>query len=697
MESTFGPRPVEPDPTHAELLEVLANTMQLEHDPLAIDDALAEMTPGAPWPNQIDELLAAVGLRVRWMVAPLDDAAKLARSDLPVIGRTDAGTVWVLDGQGLVGVHATPIGDPRSGRWMTVNALRKRIGAEARTWGLVEPVLPSAPLACPDGTKSPQQRLWSLLWVERRDVYVVMMFGAVAGLLSLATPLAIQLLINWLAFGALLQPVLILGIALFVVLMLAAAMQLLQRVGVEALERRVFVRTVADLSTRLSRVRISAFDGISGPELANRFFDVLTVQKAAGTLLLDGFTAALQVAVAVLLLGVYHPYLLVFDLFLLAGMLVVLLGLGKGAQATAIAESKTKYAVAAWIEEVARHPMVLRQDRSRLAESRADELARSWLTKRRGHFRIFLRQYAGVQGLQVLMSATLLVASGALVLSGELTIGQLVAAEFIVTTALLGFAKFADKLDTYYDLLAGIDKLGNLLDLPPERAMGLNLPDRTEPMSVEVQDASWSYRSGGGLPPVNLDLPAGSRTVVVGAPGTGKSTLAAVVVGFRRPDEGVVRHDDMDITLLRPEARYARVLKLAAGDELAGSIFDNIALGRSGVSVAMAWEALDRVGLRRRVEGLPDGIQTQLDSGGAPLSDAERRGLLVARAIVREPRLLVIDGLLDGLPSTVHHKFLKLLTDSGAPWTLLVLTSEANAFDHQFRSLTLGPGGLNER
>ncbi len=697
MESTVAPVGPPSETEHVELVEVLASSMTLEYDPVLIETAVAEVDPTASWAVQVDDVLAAAGLRVRWMVAPLEDAARLARPDLPVIGRSPSGTVWVLDGRGLGYTHGIPIADPRGPRWMGRKALVARIGNEARTWGLVEPILPAAPLACPDGSKTPVQRLWSLMWVERSDVAVVMLYGAVAGLLSLATPLAVQVLIDWLAFGALLQPVIILGVALFVVLLLAAALQLLQRISVESIERRVFVRTVTDLSTRLSRVRIEALDGLSGPELANRFFDVLTVQKAAGTLLLDGFTALLQVGVAVLLLGLYHPYLLVFDLFLIAGMLFVLVMLGRGAQETAIQESKKKYAVAAWIEEVARHPMVLRQDASRLAETRADDLSRAWLTKRRGHFRVFMRQYAGVQVLQVLMSTVLLVASGALVLEGELTIGQLVAAEFIVTTALLGFAKFADKLDTFYDLLAGVDKLGNLLDLPPERSTGLGIHGSGAAVQVELQRATFEYSSGGGLPPVDLVLPAGSRTMVYGAPGSGKSTLAAVVVGLRPPRAGVVRHDGVDIAQLRPEARYRGVMKLAQPDSLAGSIFDNITLGRPGLSLSTAWDALDRVGLRRRVEALPDGIQTLLDSDGSPLSDAERRTLLVSRAIVRAPRLLVLDGLLDGLPPTTKHRLTKLVADPHAPWTLLVTTSESNDFDPSFRSLNLGPGGLDER
>ena len=489
-----------------------------------------------------------------------------------------------------------------------------------------------------------------------------------------------------------LQPILILGGALALTLALAAGLQLLQRFGVETIERRLFVRTVADLAARLSRVRVSALDGLSGPELANRFFDVLTLQKAAGTLLLDGFTALLQVTVAVVVLGLYHPWLLVFDVVLLAGMVLVLFPLGRGAQRTAILESKAKYAVAAWIEEVARHPIVLRQDGSELALNRADMLARTWLRTRSDHFRVFLRQFTGVQFLQVLMSALLLIASGALVLQGEITVGQLVAGEFIVATALLGFAKFADKLDTVYDLLAGVDKLGSLLDLPPERLDGL--APHVEPgrgSHVEVEDAKLAPE----LPVVSLSLPPGSRTTVLGGPGTGKSRLSSLVAGYRTPTTGVVRRDGLDIRQMRPSARYDGVVRICPRDLIGGSLRDNISLGRPGITDQLVWESLRAVGLQSVVEQLPRGLDTEIDGVGRPLSTAQGRALLVARAIVGTPRLLIVDGVLDGLPPELRGSLQELLIQDDAPWTLLLLTSNPASVHPKTTLRTLSDQGLS--
>jgi ABC-type bacteriocin/lantibiotic exporter with double-glycine peptidase domain len=673
----------------SELLAELCALTDVDTDAGRIGDAV-DRSPG------FEEAASCLGLRVRWLVAPIDDAVALATPEVPLVTFPPDGGAWILNRTGPRGVYLTELHGLVFRRWAPRARLRKRLGRGGVPWAMIEPALPVAALASPGRPRSPLRRLLSLLWLERRDGLVVMLYGAVAGLLSLATPLAIQVLINWLAFGALLQPVFLLGGVLLTCLALAAGMQLLQRIAVETIERRIFVRTVADLSVRLARVQVSAFDGRHGPELANRFFDVLTLQKAASTLLLDGFTALLQVAVAVSLLGLYHPWLLLFDLILLLGMAMALIPLGFGAERTAIKESKAKYEMAAWIEEIARHPIALRMNDAQLAQRRAEQLARTWLERRRDHFRVFLRQYAGVQALQVTMSVVLLIACGALVLRGQLTVGQLVAAEFIVNTALVGFAKFADKLDTVYDLLAGVDKLGSLLDLPPEDPSGL--PRMGEgPATGELDGATLTYDEGGTLPPIDLRLPSGSRTILYALPGTGKSTLAQLVTGIRFATGGIVRHDGVNVRQLRPEARYDGISLLRGDDLLHASVRDNVALGRPHLDDARVWKALRHVGLADRIERLSQGLDTIIDPKGLPLSEVELRALLVARAIACRPRLVVVDGVLDGLPASSRDQLRRLLMRPDAPWTLLVLTADARVPTTAARCYTLDAGGLSER
>jgi putative ABC transport system ATP-binding protein len=720
-----------------------------------IEDALEalESSAGDSWSRRLELGLGARGHRVRWTQALVADARALARPDLPVLAQGDDGSFWLLDDQLLGWTRATRLAGPFSTRWLSLRALERRIGEGSRPWASIEPILPASAMS---GGASPARRLWGLVRAERGDVAVIVLYAATAGALALAAPIAIQVLINWLAFGALVQPIVGLGLVLIACLTLAAAAGVMQRIVLETLERRIFVRVVADLSARLPRAQLHALDGVDGEELANRFFDVLTLQKAAGTLLLDGVTSALQVIVAVVLLGLYHPWLLLFDLLLLSGMALVLAPHLRAAVDTAVVESKKKYRVAGWIEELTRRPLAFRLGgATALAERRADELAREWLVARSAHFGVYLRQVVGVHALHVLANGGLLVACGALVLRGELTLGQLVAAEFVVAAALLGIVKFTDKLDTVYDLLAGLDKVGALLDVPPELQRGS--VTRPQVGGVRVSARGVSARQ---LRPVSFELEPGSRAAVLAAAGQGKSTLAELVVGVRAPESGRIELDEAPAERWAPDARYGDALLLRIDTLVLSSVRDNLALGRE-LPDEILWEALRRVGLADRIGELQDGLDQglgscippslatrwrkstarsastgsgaadfaagpgslgssfppslatrwrkstvraastgsgaadfaagpgSLGSSGSPLSSLEVRALLVARALVIRPRLLVVDGLLDGLGQRGRALLLPPLTEPAASWTLLLLTAEPEVARHTPHTLTL--------
>jgi len=655
------------------------------------------------WPNRLDSVAEAVGLRVRWSRATAEEAAAIARADLPVVTCVDdphTGPVWVLvEGRwnGHVLVQRFP--DLHPPRRMNPAELNRRILGERsgalHLWGLVEPAHPAGPVVSTtnDGQKpTPLRRLVSLLQAEKPDMIAIVLYAVAIGLLSLATPIAIQVLINWLAFGALQQPIIALSLVLFTCLALAAGLRALQRLAVEVVQRRIFVRMVSDLTTRLTRVRVRAFDDQYGPELVNRFFDVLTVQKAVSTLLLDGMGAALQAMVGLLLLAVYHPILLAYDVAILLVLGTILFVLGRGASKTAIKESKAKYAVAFWMEELARHPMVFKlADGGRLALGRADQLTREYLETRDAHWRIYFRQMIASWGAQVVASVALLAIAGWLVLDGELSVGQLVAAEFIVTAALAGFAKFAHKLDVYYDLLAGIDKLGQLVDLPQESAVGLTPPRTNGPASIRLDGITAGYPgSGRSVGPVDLTIEAGQRIAVLGRPGVGKSTICDVLLGVRRPMSGRVYRDGMDLVDLRPSAVFRDAVLARGVDIVHGTISENVALGRPNVSVLEVRRALQRVGLRKAVEALPDDVETVLGPTGAPLSSSQALRLMVARTLVAEPRLVVIDGLLDSIPDDERETLLAPLVRKDAPWTLVVFTEIPAVAEHLPIVHTLG-------
>ena len=272
---------------------------------------------------------------------------------------------------------------------------------------------------------SPLRRARQLLALDGQDIAVIVIYGVALGLLSLAVPVAVQSLVNTVAFGSLIQPLIVLTVLLALALTGAGILRALQIRIAEMLQRRLFVRLVTEIGARLPRVSGTALRDANGPELLNRFFDVFTTQKSVASLLLGGIDAVLIALVGLIVLAFYHPALLAFDIVLILGAVFVLIPLGRGGTATSIAESKAKYAVVGWLEEMARHPLSFKlAGGDDLARFQVETLARSYLDKRDRHFRIVYRQVVGALGIEVVASVALLAVGGLLVIERQLSVSS---------------------------------------------------------------------------------------------------------------------------------------------------------------------------------------------------------------------------------------------------------------------------------
>jgi putative ABC transport system ATP-binding protein len=346
----------------------------------------------------------------------------------------------------------------------------------------------------------PWVRLRALLSFERNEMWIAVIYSAAIGVLSLVTPIATQALVNTIAFGNLVQPLLVLTLIVLAGLGVLTVFQALRIQVVEILQRRVFVRCATQVLHRLLRARRDAFDEHYGPELVNRFFDVVTVQKSAAMLLLDGLSVLMQTTAGLIVLAIYHPWLLAFDLILIVLIFIVLVPMGSGAIETCIRESKAKYQLVAWFEELPRHPLSFRSPAAMAyATGRTDALVRNYLTYRAKHFRVLLRQIIGSIGLGAIATASLLGVGGLLVMQRQLTLGQLVAAELIVAMVIAGFSKFGKHLEVFYDMMAAIDKLGQLTDLPQEEPGGEAIRRESRGASVTIRELRFGYP---GRPPL---------------------------------------------------------------------------------------------------------------------------------------------------------------------------------------------------
>ncbi|BBM83488.1 peptidase domain-containing ABC transporter [Candidatus Uabimicrobium amorphum] len=568
-------------------------------------------------------------------------------------------------------------------KWISLSKIRKIIGEEkvslGKTWLAASSGLPLSPLESRYHKKalSPQRRLFQFLKIEKNDLYAVFIYSLVAGFFYLVTPIVVQTLVNTIAFGTLLQPLLILTIALFFILAFAAIIGTLNSYVVELIQQRLFAKLACDLSYRLPRVKFSSFDRHNPPELVNRFFDIVTVQKSASSLVIDGLSIVLQTIIGMIFLMLYHPILLIFNVVLLASICYVLFALGYGAIRTSVKESYAKYDVVGWLQDIVRNRIVFKsQGGLNYLSKQSDAYTRNYLKARKNHFRILLWQIIGFFGVQAFANAAVLGFGGYLVIQGELSLGQLVAAEIIIALITLNLTKFSKHLAVYYDLVAATDKLGYLIDLSMERNNG-DFINIDKPIEVKVKNLTFSYKTNTVLRNAEMVIPQGKMVGLVGKTGSGKSTLLEVLYGLRTQSSGRVLFNNVDNRyFFLPNLRAH--LSLSRGQELfAGTIRENICLDRP-LEISKINDVLYELGILDFIQKMPDGLETKVTSLGNPLSQGLTYCIVIARAVLSGARLIIIDQLLDSIDGDLRKKIADYLKSCCEEGLFTVLISAYN-------------------
>lgn len=306
-----------------------------------------------------------------------------------------------------------------------------------------------------------------LLGLEKGDIFSLAVYSATVGVLYLALPLAAQALFANVAFGTLLQPVVVLAAIVFAVLTFSGILSLLENIVVERLQRRYFARLALAFAESLSNSEAGTIDRSTSIDRANRFFEVVNVQKTTYTLLLDGLALLLQMFFGMALLAVYHPLLLAFDLCLILALLLIVFLWGRRCVETAVDESRAKLDVGNWLHALAADPkQYTTEEGHNRAIYHADELATNYIKHRRRHFHFLFAQISCAVLLQIIANASVLVIGGWLVIEGQLTLGQLVAAEIVVSALAAGIGKLGKYLEAFYDLSAATDKVAHVLFAP---------------------------------------------------------------------------------------------------------------------------------------------------------------------------------------------------------------------------------------
>ncbi len=528
---------------------------------------------------------------------------------------------------------------------------------------------------------SPVRRLFSLLGTERKEIIYILFYAIIIGFVSLILPLCIQTTIELVSGGVVFSSVYVMIGLVIVGVLLTGALQIIQISLVEFLQRRIFSKAAFEFAYRLPRLRMEAILKNYAPELVNRFFDVMTIQKGLPKLLIDLSSSAIQILFGLLLISLYHPFFVFFGLFLLTSLVVIFYVTGPRGLHSSIQESKYKYKVAQWLEELARAlPSFKLAGNTDLPIRKTDYNVNNYLKYRKTHFSTLVTQFSFIVLFKALITGGLLIMGTLLVIDRKITLGQFVAAEIVIILILNAVEKIIMYMDVVYDLLTAVDKVSHVTDIPIEKTGGMDFA-RTDPkgFGIRIKELSYRYAESEKYALQNLDLQINPGQIVcIAGPGNaGKTTLTNILTGFYTDFDGVATINqyslrDLDLTHLRDQVAK----NISQEDLFDGTLLENLTVGKSNTTVEYVIDAIDRVGLSDDINRLPMGLETPIVSGGKGLSHTMVQKLILARCLAKRPKLIVLNDFFTALTKADKMKLLSCLVREDRTWTLLVISND---------------------
>ena len=529
---------------------------------------------------------------------------------------------------------------------------------------------------------TPVQRLLRLLGQFRREIRYIILYAVVAGLINLSLPLGIQAIIGQIAGGGISASWGVLVLFVIVGALLVGVLRLMQLSIMESLQRRIFASSAVEFAVRIPRLNLELLRKEHLPELVNRFFDTLTLQKGLPKILMEGSTAVLQIVFSLMLLSFYHSTFVLFSILLLGILFVLFSWTGPRGIQTSLKESKYKYKLAFWLEEVGRVASTFKlAGENRFPLLRADELTVDYLNAREKHWRILVAQFVSSIAFRVLVLSGFLILGSLLVIDNQLNIGQFVASEILVLFVIDSVEKLILLHETGYDVLTATEKIGQVSDLPIERDDGVRFEEYSanRPLAVELRNLSYQYDDGDTpvLKNLNLLIKSGEHVAITGYSGAGKSTLMQVLSVGKRDFTGSLLFNGLPKRNLHLRSLREHIGDLSSQEEIfKGTIRENIDLGNEHISLQRVLQVVEDVGLNEFTRDLPQGLDAELLPGGKNIPRSVVTKILVARAIAGLPKLLAMEEPLGNLNFRDRLRIPHLLIDKKQPWTLVGVTSD---------------------
>jgi ABC-type bacteriocin/lantibiotic exporter with double-glycine peptidase domain len=491
-------------------------------------------------------------------------------------------------------------------------------------------------------------KLFRLLRLDGKEITALYLLSILSGLIQLSLPLGIQAIINFaiVATGRNQLPASMWVLILLVVLgvLFTGMLKINQMKIVEKIQQKIFTRFSFEFSYRIPKLNVKSIDQYHLPELVNRFFDIPTLQKSMAKLLLDIPTAVIQLCFGLILLAFYNSVFIVFGIILLVVLYLILyISSPKGFEAS-LEESNYKYDIGGWVQEIARGIKTFKFFNSfNLHLEKTNHLLVGYLHSRNRHFQILKLQYWSLVVFKILITASMLIVGGILLIRQEINIGQFIAAEIIILTIMNAVEKLIISLETVYDLLTSVEKINKITEKPIDEEGSYEFIKK-QGIQIEAKNLSFGFEKTPILKNINFLIKPGQKVAITGDGDSGKTVLLRMLTGVFQDFEGDLSFDNVPINNYNLNTLRNHIgIYMQKQDIFSASLWENITLGNKEVKEQDVLDTFKIVGLDNFYKSLNKGFDTHLEPTGKQLSSSSVQKLLIARSLLNQPALLLLD------------------------------------------------------
>ena len=491
-------------------------------------------------------------------------------------------------------------------------------------------------------------KLFRLLRLDGKEITALYLLSILSGLIQLSLPLGIQAIINFaiVATGRNQLPASMWVLIFLVVLgvLFTGMLKINQMKIVEKIQQKIFTRFSFEFAQRIPKLNVKSIDQYHLPELVNRFFDIPTLQKSMAKLLLDIPTAVIQLCFGLILLAFYNSVFIVFGIILLVILYLILyISSPKGFEAS-LEESNYKYEIAGWIQEIARGIKTFKFFNTyNLHLEKTNTFLEGYLNSRNRHFQILKLQYWSLVVFKILITAAMLIVGGILLIRQDINLGQFIAAEIIILTIMSAVEKLIISLETVYDLLTSVEKITKITDKPLDEDGSYEFVKKLG-IEIEAKNLNFGFHNTFILKDISFHIQPGQKVAITGDGDSGKTILLRMLTGVFQDFEGDLSFNQIPINNYNLNTLRNHIgIYMQKQDIFSATLWENITLGNPEVNEQDVIDTFKLVGLEQFFRGLNKGFDTHLEPTGKQLSASTVQKLLIARSLLNQPSLLLLD------------------------------------------------------